>query len=156
MSGFWASTISFTVKGYISSSLLWFVNTWFIWIIFVSSRLIIGRQYVQPPANDDSDDDFQLLVLGIFGPEESSHCGKFKLLPIIAWSGGRFHATNQHVNWFVFAVVNRCTHEAKEKRWYKWDDLILIVRAYLIYFWLRKKDYFELTIFACRDHFDVT
>ncbi len=37
-----ASTISFTVKGYIlgfvTSSLLGFANTWFDWIMFVSSR----------------------------------------------------------------------------------------------------------------------
>ncbi len=36
-SAYWASTISFTVKGNISSSLLGFANTWFILIVFVSS-----------------------------------------------------------------------------------------------------------------------
>ncbi len=37
VSAFYASTISFTVRGYISSSSLRFAETWFIWIVFVSS-----------------------------------------------------------------------------------------------------------------------
>ena len=38
LSAFWASTIFVTVRGYISSSSLWFGNTAFSWIILVSSE----------------------------------------------------------------------------------------------------------------------